>query len=149
MELEKIINDISALAKDRLKPDLIKFGKNYRAISESSILETLNPLFKTYGIAYYPEIVSSELRTEKLNAGRDSGGNLIQTLMFVAIVHVRLAIYLGPESVRVDGIGMGVDVGDKAMGKAFTGAVKYALLKGFRLQYSDDPDARRYRTGPR
>ena len=34
-----------------------------------------------------------------------------------------------------------MDAGDKATGKAITAATKYALLKGFRLQYSDDPDA--------
>ena len=40
-----------------------------------------------------------------------------------------------------DGYGSGIDSGDKATGKAFTAAVKYALFKGLRLQYSDDPDA--------
>ena len=35
---------------------------------------------------------------------------------------------------------MGIDDNDKAMGKAFTYALKYALLKVFRLRYSDDPD---------
>ena len=33
-----------------------------------------------------------------------------------------------------------MDTGDKAYGKAYTYAVKYALLKKFRLLYSDDPD---------
>ena len=35
---------------------------------------------------------------------------------------------------------MGIDDNDKAMGKAYTYALKYALLKVFRLRYSDDPD---------
>ena len=46
------------------------------------------------------------------------------------------------ESYEFEGWGMGVDFGDKATGKALTYAVKYALLKGLRLQYSDDPDAK-------
>ena len=37
---------------------------------------------------------------------------------------------------------MGIDDNDKAMGKAYTYAVKYALLKVFRLRYGDDPDAK-------
>jgi len=36
---------------------------------------------------------------------------------------------------------MGIDDNDKAMGKAYTYAVKSALFKLFRLQYGDDPDA--------
>ena len=35
---------------------------------------------------------------------------------------------------------MGIDDNDKAMGKAYTYAIKYALLKLFRLRYGDDPD---------
>ena len=45
------------------------------------------------------------------------------------------------ESLLIEGWGSGIDSGDKATGKAITAAVKYALFKGFRLQYSDDPDA--------
>ena len=37
---------------------------------------------------------------------------------------------------------MGIDDNDKAMGKAYTYAVKYALLKVFRLRYGDDPDVK-------
>ena len=37
---------------------------------------------------------------------------------------------------------MGIDDNDKAMGKAYTYAIKYALLKLFRLRYGDDPDAK-------
>ena len=149
--LIEIINEISEEAKNKFKPDLVKYGKNFRAISESAILEVLNPLFKTHGIAYQILIEKSELKTEKIACGRDSGGNLIEKLVFVALVGVKL-IFVNPavtqfnnpdkaETFVVDGIGSGIDYGDKATGKAYTGAVKYALLKGLRLQYSDDPDA--------
>lgn len=141
MSLQTIINDISEAAKGKLQPDLIKFGKNYRAISESSILETLNPILKENDLAYFVEVVSSDLKIEKINSGQDQAGNVIQTLVFIATVHVRLVLNWQGEIGQFEGIGMGVDSGDKATGKAFTGAVKYALLKGFRLQYSDDPDA--------
>ncbi len=141
MNLIQVINEISGKAKNQLKPDLIKFGKNYRAISESSILETLNPLFKQYEIAPIGHIVKQDLRIEKINVGSDSSGASIQQLVFVATVEVNVIICKGDEQVYFSGIGMGVDNGDKAIGKAYTAAVKYAYLKGFRLQYSDDPDA--------
>ena len=52
MNLIEKINLISEEAKNKFKPDLKKYGKNFRAISESAILEVLNPLFKEYNIAY-------------------------------------------------------------------------------------------------
>ena len=42
--------------------------------------------------------------------------------------------------VGTESVGMGIDDNDKAMGKAYTYAVKYALLKLFRLRFGDDPD---------
>lgn len=149
--LIEIINEISERAKGQLKPDLKKYGKNFRAISESAILETLNPLFKEYNIGYEVIIQEQKLVIEKVNAGRDMSGNLIQKLVFVAEAKVILAIhnpefnnFEKPEQHQVicfQGWGCGIDAGDKATGKAITAATKYALLKGFRLQYSDDPDA--------
>ena len=135
------INEISEKAKNKFKPDLKKYGKNFRAISESAVLEVLNPLFKDYNIAYDVLIESNELKLEKVMSGRDVAGNLIETLVFVASVVVRLVIRSEDETIYFDGFGSGVDSGDKATGKAMTAAVKYALFKGFRLQYSDDPDA--------
>lgn len=151
MNIIEKINLISEKSKNQFKPDLKKYGKNFRAISESALLETLNPLFKEYNIAYQILIDKSDLRIEKINCGRDLNNNLIQKLVFIAEVKVKL-ILVNPEQMNfehpdkvetfvIDGYGMGIDAGDKATGKAYTSAVKYALLKGLRLQYSDDPDA--------
>ena len=162
--LIKIINEISEKAKGNLKPDLKKYGKNFRSISESAILETLNPLFREYNIAYEVAVQDQQLRVEKIRAGKDSAGNLIEKLVFIADAKVILRLYQNDLFVKCDindplhmmsttdtlgkgldyivfeGWGSGVDAGDKATGKAITAATKYALLKGFRLQYSDDPD---------
>lgn len=144
MNLIEKLNLITEQAKGKLKPDLKKYGKNFRAISESAVLEVLNPLFKEYNITYEPIIEKSALRVEKINCGRDAAGNLIQRLVFIAEVQVRLIFHSFENQETVysfDGYGSGVDSGDKATGKAYTAAVKYALFKGLRLQYSDDPDA--------
>ena len=50
MNLIEIINEISSEAKNKFKPDLKKYGKNFRAISESAVLEVLNPLLEKYKI---------------------------------------------------------------------------------------------------
>ena len=149
--LVEIINTISEEAKNQFKPDLKKYGKNFRAISESAVLEVLNPLFKKHHIAYEVIIQSKSLHIEKVKAGRDNAGNLIENLLFVAEAQVML-VFTNPEAMfntekgeaermAFQGWGSGVDYGDKATGKAITAAVKYALFKGLRLQYSDDPDA--------
>lgn len=144
MEDLNFVNFISRESRGKLKPDLVKYGKNFRAISESAILDVLNPLFEENSVFYEIEIKDYDLKTEKIYNSYDSNGNLLNNLVFIATVHVILRFnQLDPilEPIIFEGVGMGIDVGDKAMGKAYTAAVKYALLKGFRLQYSDDPDA--------
>ena len=147
--LIEIVNNISEEAKNQFKPDLKKYGKNFRAISESAVLDVLNPLLKKYNIGYEVEIKDKSLIIEKVNCGRDIEGNTVEKLVFIAEAKVRLVLrvfdeenpYLLNQSLIFEGWGSGVDSGDKATGKAITAAVKYALFKGFRLQYSDDPDA--------
>ena len=153
MNLIEKINAISEEAKNKFKPDLVRYGKNFRAISESAVLEVLNPLLKKYSVAYEVEIKNCELHLETIQAGSDNNGNAIEQLLFVANCVVKLTVYhkeIEPankitfsvnERAIFEGWGSGVDYGDKATGKAITAAVKYALFKGFRLQYSDDPDA--------
>lgn len=150
MNLIEKLNKISEEAKNQFKPDLKKYGKNFRAISESAVLEVLNPLLSKYNIAYEVIINKSELRIEKIKSGRDAAGNMIEKLVFVADAIVQLILHnpehespdkLYHEVLTFEGWGSGVDSGDKATGKAITAAVKYALFKGLRLQYSDDPDA--------
>lgn len=141
MNLIEKINKISEESRNQFKPDLKKYGKNFRAISESAVLDVLNPLFIKYNIAYEVLIEKTNLRVEKVASGRDVNGNIIETLVFVADAIVRLCFQEGEDNFIIEGWGSGVDFGDKATGKAITAAVKYALFKGLRLQYSDDPDA--------
>ena len=84
MEANKIINSITEEAKGKLKPDLVKYGKNFRAISESAILDVLNPLLKEKGIYYEPRIAKYDLRYEKIYNSYDSNGNLLNNLVFIA-----------------------------------------------------------------
>lgn len=151
MNLIEKINKISLEAKNQFKPDLKKYGKNFRAISDSAILDVLNPLFEKYKLSYDVVIMKSDLQLEHIRAGRDNSGNIVEKLLFVASAVVRLVVH-NPETTSFDnpdkhetllfdGWGSGTDYGDKATGKAITAAVKYALFKGLRLQYSDDPDA--------
>ncbi len=58
-----------------------------------------------------------------------------------AVVWVRLNLRRGDETISFEGIGEGSDKGDKAIMKANTAAIKYALASGFLISWGDDPEA--------
>lgn len=127
----------------RLVPDLMKAenGNNFRAISESAILDVIDPVLKENDIYYTVEVKDQHLDI------REAFGSKGKKLQFIATLTVKLHFYHYWEDdayindlCTTEAVGMGIDDNDKAMGKAYTYAVKYALLKLFRLRYGDDPD---------
>lgn len=131
---------IKAVQSDkRLVPDLLKTenGNNFRAVSESAILEVINPILIEHEWFYEVRVKKSDLQI------REAYGSKGKKLQFIATVEVAVVFHncLFPEEmVGTESVGMGIDDNDKAMGKAYTYAVKYALLKLFRLRYGDDAD---------
>lgn len=141
MEFTEIIKTINSDKK--LIPDLMKSekGNNFRAISESAILDVIDPVLKEAGWFYTVTVKKSDLQI------REAYGSKGKKLQFIATVEIALdfetfSIPVGVGAVHTEAVGMGIDDNDKAMGKAYTYAVKYALLKLFRLRYGDDPDAK-------
>lgn len=123
----------------KLVPDLLKSenGNNFRAISESAILEVLTPILIEAEWFYEVRVKKSDLQI------REAFGSKGRKLQFIATVEIAVVFHncLFPEEmVGTEAVGMGIDDNDKAMGKAYTYAVKYALLKLFRLRYGDDAD---------
>src|SRR5690606_34885912 len=59
----------------------------------------------------------------------------------VASVTLRIVDTESAEEIQVSGLGQGSDKGDKAVMKAVTAAVKYALSTGFLISWGDDPEA--------
>ena len=141
MEFTELIEKVNS--DKRLVPDLMKSekGNNFRAISESAILDVIDPILKEAGWFYTVQVKKSDLQI------REAYGPKGKKLQFIATVEIALnfePVYLpnGDGFVHTEAVGMGIDDNDKAMGKAYTYAVKYALLKLFRLRYGDDPDAK-------
>lgn len=144
MEFSEIIKKVNG--DKRLVPDLMKAenGNNFRAISESAILDVIDPILKEAGI-YYTTLI----RDQHLDI-REAYGSKGKKLQFIATVLVEVvfidSLWEQDEDQRkkvicvTEAVGMGIDDNDKAMGKAYTYAVKYALLKLFRLRYGDDAD---------
>ena len=143
----KLFSDMIKEANEdkRLIPDLLKAenGNNFRAVSESAILDVLDPILKKNRWFYTIKINKSDLQI------REAFGSKGKKLQFIATVEVEVRFYKDdPESyycgdnfqIKTEAVGMGIDDNDKAMGKAYTYAIKYALLKLFRLRYGDDTD---------
>lgn len=121
----------------KLVPDLMKCenGNNFRAISEKAILDVLDPILEKHHYFYTVEIKDSRLEI------REAYGAKGKKLQFIATVTIRLIIGTDEfNATWIESVGMGIDDNDKAMGKAYTYAIKYALLKLFRLRYGDDSD---------
>ncbi|MBO7209718.1 MAG: ERF family protein [Methanobrevibacter sp.] len=131
---------IKAVQEDKkLVPDLLKAenGNNFRAISESAILDVINPILIEHEWFYEIRVKKSDLQI------REAFGSKGKKLQFIATIEVAVVFHncLFPEEmVGTESVSMGIDDNDKAMGKAYTYAVKYALLKLFRLRYGDDSD---------
>ena len=126
-------------ADKRLIPDLLKAenGNNFRAVSESAILDVINPILIEHKWFYEIRVKKSDLQI------REAFGSKGKKLQFIATIEVAVVFHncLFPEEmVGTESVGMGIDDNDKAMGKAYTYAVKYALLKLFRLRFGDDAD---------
>ena len=137
----EVVKDVTSNKK--LVPDLLKAenGNNFRAVSESAILDVVSPILDKQNIYYTVEIKDQHLDI------REAFGSKGKKLQFIATITIKLKFWRHWQDdaypsalVETEAVGMGIDDNDKAMGKAYTYAVKYALLKLFRLRYGDDPD---------
>lgn len=116
----------------------VSIGKgSYKAVSEYSVLEAVKPLENKYGIYSYP--FHREIVNQAILEGYDG-----KKSVFVRIETTYRFINVDNPSEYIDVIsyGDGVDTQDKATGKAMTYADKYALMKAYKVQTGDDPDAK-------
>ncbi len=130
---------VKTISEDkRLKPDLMKCenGANFRAVSESAILDAISPVLNENGIYYTVSVKESHLDIKEMATAKGAKYVFVATVVLMVNFFDHEGIHLA----HTEAVGMGIDDGDKAMGKAYTYAFKYALLKVFRLRYGDDPD---------
>lgn len=116
----------------------VNIGKgSYKAVSEYSVLEAVKPLEWEYGIYSYPH--HREIVNQAILEGYDG-----KKSVFVRVETTYRFINIDNPSEYIDVIsyGDGVDTQDKATGKAMTYADKYALMKAYKVQTGDDPDAK-------
>lgn len=133
--------DINKVAKN-LKVDINK-NQSYKAVAEADVLEAVKPIEAAHGIYSYPvsrEVIKDETYT---TTSEWDGKKTEKNTFFLRIKTVYRFINTDNPSDYIDitTYGDGVDTQDKAPGKAMTYADKYALLKAYKIQTGDDPDA--------
>ncbi len=134
-------SEINRVAKN-LKVDINK-SQSYKAVAESDVLEAVKPIEEKYGIYSYPvsrKIIKDEAYT---TTSEYDGRKSEKTTFFMRLETVYRFVNTDKpdEYIDITTYGDGVDTQDKAPGKAMTYADKYALLKAYKIQTGDDPDA--------
>lgn len=114
-----------------------KNGENtyhhYRYVTESDITDGLRDVLKEHGLAFLPPSVISWERDEVIENPKLGPRTRVQVQFAVACCdtgEVFTSIIWGE----------GQDTSDKGFYKAYTGAVKYFLMKTFLIATGDDPE---------
>lgn len=134
-------SEINRVAKN-LKVDISK-SQSYKAVAESDVLEAVKPIEEKYGIYSYP-VSRTVIKDEAYTTPSEYDGRKSEKTTFfmrLATVYRFVNIDNPDDYIDITTYGDGVDTQDKAPGKAMTYADKYALLKAYKIQTGDDPDA--------
>lgn len=105
-------------------------AQNYAFVTEADVLNTVRPLLAEEGIAVIPTV-------EKLTFREIQGSSKV---IPVATVFMSFLFTDGVEQYTVVTVGEGMDSGDKAVYKAMTGALKYAIRQVVLVSTGDDPE---------
>lgn len=128
---------IKAMAKVSLAiKEMPKSGRNdfhgYDYIRACDVHDVLRPLMADAGIAMFPSVVEHE--TVRVEGGRKP--------QWRTTLELDVTWTDGASFVTTRWVGVGEDAGDKSYYKAYTGALKYALLKTFNIgEAGADPEA--------
>lgn len=131
----KLMNKMAEVIK--VTGNVAKKGTNkdqgYKFATHSDIIEELRKHIAEKGIFILPKPESYE--TTEITSRSGTKGALITMKMDFEIVDTETGY-----SITVKWFGQGMDYGDKAMYKSYTGALKYFLLDTFMISTGDDPE---------
>ena len=129
--------EINTVAKN-LQVDTGK-GKGYKAVGEADVLAAVKPIEIKHGIYSYP--LSRNIVDSGEIVNQTQYGERKSLFLRVETIYRFVNTDEPTEFIDITAYGDGVDSQDKAPGKAMTYADKYALLKAYKIQTGDDPDA--------
>ena len=127
----KLVNIMGACSHVQ-KKGVNTFHK-YSYVMASDVMEALNKACVDYGVACIPRFTKTEEAAKTQRSGQPA-----------TIVTVTAEVYLIDSttgaSLVVKALGTGEDAGDKAVAKAQTMAIKYALMSLCLISSGDDPE---------
>lgn len=111
--------------------------QNYDFASVEGVLRAIRGPLAEHGINF--SVSTTKLEREQITSGRGAVGERLT-------VYVRYTLHdtLSEESTVHDWIGVGEDYGDKAIGKAYSAAIKTFVLSEWQLPKGDDPEGDRH-----
>ncbi len=127
MEKLNIYQRINAVMKEvsYVQKDPKKSGLQYSFASHDAVTAALRGPMVEHGIVYHPTSMAVIVN-----------GNRVEMSLIIRFVNVEEPT----DFIDVPTYGFGIDSQDKGVGKAFSYAVKYGLLKTFGLETGDDPE---------
>lgn len=135
-KIQNVANDIMNLEKD------MQVGKGtygYKAVSDQQVILAVKEAEKKHGLVSIPVkqkiLESKEVKIEKTN-GKEGINYVDRIKMTIRIVNIEKP----EEFIEVESHGLGLDSGDKGLGKASTYARKYGLLNAYKIATGEDPD---------
>jgi hypothetical protein len=132
--LYKKIADVTA-AVSRIPKNGENTFHRYKYATESDITDGLRDLLQKHGLAFLPPSVIAWERSETTKKDGNRGDDLTRVQL-----QFGLACTETGEVFSAMFWGEGQDGGDKGFYKAYTGAVKYFLMKTFLIATGDDPE---------
>lgn len=123
-----VMNEVSYMQKNGVNAFL-----KYHYITDADVMAQFSEAFRKHGIFMFSSMLERQSQTYKTRAGKEG-------FIVTAKIEVRFIDVETGQELRGVFFGDGADSDDKAVYKAITGAIKYALLKTFLVATGDDPE---------
>jgi len=104
---------------------------SYKGVSHDAVVAQLQPYFAKYRIHAFPTVIEERYDVSKS-----------MTVLKVEVMFACVDDVISPVVFKTHVYGYGQDYGDKGVGKAYSYAMKYALLKTFFLETGEDDEQR-------
>lgn len=105
---------------------------NYDYVTESDLVEALRPHLAKLKISIFPTVERYETKEVQ---ERNKAATLATVELAISFIDGESG-----DMMTVKWAGQGIDQGDKAFYKAYTGAYKYALMKTFMISTGEEPE---------
>jgi hypothetical protein len=115
---------------DYIQKGSAKVNGMYRFVSHDQVTAAIHPLLVKHRLVIIPTVENFSQEVD--------GKGLAKTTLWIEVCLIN--VDNPQESITIKSVGQGVDSSDKGIGKAYSYAYKYALLKAFNLETGDDPD---------